>query len=141
MTGFNHTLAGCIIAAIVPVPLAPFAALASHYALDGLPHFGRDETFVPYNRNFVMLLVLDGVLCCAALGFSIRLFPHLWWLMIICSATSTLPDFMWMLRGKVRWLQGYFRFAGSIQWGERPWGWMLESIYGVIFTAILIALR
>lgn len=140
MTGFNHTLAGCLIAVVVPAPLAPFAAFMSHFLLDATPHFGRDKEFVPYNHNFIMLLIFDGILCVAALAFSIWLFPHLWWLMIICSAASTLPDFMWILRGKVTWLNGFFAFASMIQWGERPWGWTLEIIYGTIFLSILVAL-
>ena len=140
MTGFNHTLAGCLIAVAVPAPLAPFVAFLSHFLLDATPHFGRDEEFKPYNHNFVMLLIFDGILCIASLAFSIWLFPHLWWLMIICSAASTLPDFMWILRGKVKWLNGFFAFASKIQWGERPWGWMLEIIYAVIFTTLLVFL-
>lgn len=140
MTGFNHTLAGCLIAVIVPAPFAPFVALLSHFFFDAMPHFGRSEDFAPYNHNFIMLLILDGILCVAALIFSIWLFPHLWWLMIICSTTSTLPDFMWILRGKVHQLDGFFTFASKIQWGERPWGWMLEVIYAAIFTGLLISL-
>lgn len=140
MTGFNHTLAGCIIAVIVPAPLAPFVAFASHFVLDATPHFGRSHRFVPYNKDFIRFLVVDGLLCVAALVFSISRFPHLWWLMIICAAAATLPDFMWLLKHRVKWLNGFFRFAHWIQWGERPWAWIFDLAYGMIFVTILLKL-
>lgn len=140
MTGFNHSLAGCLVAAIVPPPLAPIVAFASHFLLDAMPHFGRDPAFKPYNHNFVMLLIFDAVLCFAALGVGLYLFPEHRLLTIVCTFLATLPDFMWLLRGRVNWLKGFFRFAGWVQWGERPWGWMLEVIYGCLLTGLLFSL-
>lgn len=140
MTGFNHTLAGCLVAAIIPAPLAPLAAFASHFVLDAMPHFGHSANITPYNQNFIRLLVVDGIFCVLSLAYGLLLFPHLWWLMILCSATSTLPDFMWLLRGKIRRLDGFFKFAEVIQWGERPWGWMLEIIYALLFASLLYIL-
>lgn len=140
MTGFNHTLAGCIIAVIVPAPLAPIAAFLSHFFLDATPHFGRHRKTYPYTPEFKRLLIVDAVLCFTSLGFALWLFPHLWWLLIICSFTSTLPDFMWLLKGRVRWLKGFFHFASVIQWGERPYGWIFELLYTLFFVAILLRL-
>jgi len=138
--GFNHTLAGTIAAVILPAPIAPLIAFLSHFALDATPHFGRHKNIYPYSPGFIRLLVVDAVLCVISLGFSMWLFPHLWWLMIICSAASTLPDFMWLLRGRVNWLKGFFRFASVIQWGERPYGWIFELAYALFFVIILLYL-
>lgn len=142
MTGFNHTLAGCIVAVVVPAPLTPFVACLSHFLLDATPHFGRHKKIYPYTNAFKWLLIIDAILCFSALGFSIWLFPHLWWLMIICSAASTLPDFMWLLKlsDKFKWLRGFFRFASWIQWGERPYGWIYELVYTGFFVWILVGL-
>lgn len=140
MLGFNHTLAGCLAAAIVPAPVAPIVAVASHFVLDAFPHFGEHPKFVPYNDNFKRLLITDGLLCVISLSLGIFLFPHLWWLMILCAFSSTLPDFLWPLEGKVKWLNPYFKFHHAIQWGERPWGWILDILYALIFTTILIYL-
>jgi hypothetical protein len=142
MTGFNHTLAGCIAAVVLPAPVAPFVAFISHFFLDAMPHFnfGRNDPLAPFSKNFKRLVVADAVLCFASLGFSIWLFPHLWWLLIICSFTSTLPDFLWPFDGRVRWLKGFLYFSKVIQWAERSYGWIYDLMYGLIFTLILFNL-
>lgn len=141
MTGYNHTLAGCIIAVVSPAPLAPILALGSHFVMDAMPHFGRSARFSPYTAGFKRLLVLDGLLCCLSLGLSLWLFPESWWLLVICSAAATLPDFLWLLQlKKVSWFANYFRFASWIQWGERPWAYPLEVIYGLILLVTLVSL-
>ena len=137
MTGFNHTLAGCVIAVMSPAPLAPLLAFSSHFVLDALPHFGRSARFRPYTREFKWLLVFDALLCFISLGLAIWVFPALWWLLIICALTATLPDFLWLFNGKIAWLNGFYKFAGDIQWGERPWGWILELVYAVLFITTL----
>lgn len=141
MTGFNHTLAGAIIAIATPSPFQPLLAFLSHYVLDATPHFGRDSRFVPYNKAFLRLLTVDAVLCFAALGFAIALFPNRWWLLIICTAAATLPDFMWALRKwSPAWLRPQFTLHHKIQWGERPYGWIFELLYALIGVVVLLAL-
>lgn len=140
MTGFNHTLAGALAAVIVPAPIAPIVALVSHFIFDAFPHFGRHPKLYPYTKGFKWLLVGDAALCIAALALALLLFPDRWLMILICTFVSTLPDFLWPLDGKVKWMQPFFKFASDIQWGERPWGWILELIYGAIFTTWLILL-
>jgi hypothetical protein len=44
MTGFNHGMAGAVIALTVKQPvLAVPLAFLSHFATDMIPHFGLDE--------------------------------------------------------------------------------------------------
>lgn len=140
MTGFNHTLAGCIIAVLIPAPLVPFAAFASHFLLDAMPHFGRSQRFSPYTRDFKLMLVVDAVLCVATLLFAIVLFPNLALLLVTGAFFATLPDFMWLLEGKVNWLHKFFRFATVIQWGERQYGWIFELLYASLFIFLLLSL-
>lgn len=132
MTGFNHTLAGALVAVIVPPPVAPLAAFLSHYAMDGLPHFGRDPRFIPYNRAFIRLLMVDALLCVSALLYALILFPDKWWLLIVCTAAATLPDFLWAVREKAPgWLRLQYALHHRIQWGERPYGWVFEGMFTV----------
>lgn len=141
MTGYNHTLAGAIIAVTVPLPLMPLVAFVSHFVLDAFPHFGNHPGFALRTTRFKHLLLLDGSLCIGGVILAISLFPEYWWMIGIGTFLAALPDFMWLLwRGKVEWLNGFFRFAGWIQWGERPWAYPLEVGYALIFTAILLLL-
>lgn len=141
MTGFNHTLAGALAAVLLPAALAPVVALASHFALDSLPHFGRDPRIVPYNKAFVGMLIVDAVFCFATLGLSVFLFPSLWWLIIICTAAATLPDFLWGIkRWAPAWLTPQYVFHQRIQWGERPYGWIFEVTFFVIALSCLVYL-
>ena len=64
MIGFNHVISGVIIGSIAPLPAVPIIALASHFVMDTLPHFGKSEVFKPYNKNFKLLLIaLINALC------------------------------------------------------------------------------
>lgn len=137
MIGVNHAMAGIIIAAAAPAPFVPALALASHFLMDALPHFGNSATFKPWTKAFKWLLVFDAIMCIAVLSFSIWLFPDKWWLMATGAFFATLPDFLWLLEGKISWLRGYFNFAKKIQWAEIPEGWMYELFYfALLFVTI-----
>lgn len=139
MIGFNHAMTGVIIAATVPPVYVPVVALLSHFVMDALPHFGQSETFKPYTKPFKILLLFDALLCFLVLGFGIWLFPNLWPMMILGTFFATAPDFLWLLKGKVRGLRNYFTFAKKIQWAESPDGWTYELVYfSLMFVALVI---
>lgn len=139
MIGFNHTMAGVIIAVTVPPIYVPIVALLSHFVMDALPHFGESETFKPYTKAFKILLFFDALLCFLVLGFGLWLFPTLWPIIILGTFFATAPDFMWLLDNKVRWLRKYFVFAKKIQWAESPDGWTYEHIYfALMFVALVL---
>lgn len=71
MIGFNHVISGVIIGSIAPLPAVPIIALASHFVMDTLPHFGKSEVFKPYNKNFKLLLIFDALMCFIILGLSL----------------------------------------------------------------------
>ena len=141
MLGFNHVLTGSIVAVIAPAPLVPFVALASHFLFDTFPHFGRSKTIYPYTGSFKRLLLADGIACIAGVSLAILLFPHLWLIILIGAFFGAAPDILWIWRNHgPRWFQSFLRFANWIQWGERPYGWVFDVIYGVVFVLILLLL-
>lgn len=145
MTGFNHTLAGSIIAVLVPAPFVPLVAFMSHFVLDAVPHFGNlswapDHGDRSFSRKFVLLLIGDAIGCFASLFFAWWLFPDKWLIITIGAFFAAGPDFLWLIDGKIKWLKPFFRFATWIQWGERPWGWTLEIVYATLFCLLLIRL-
>lgn len=128
MIGFNHALAGALIAVTVPPTYVPLVALASHFVMDAFPHFGKSEIFKPYTRSFKALLVFDAMMCFAVLGCAWWLFSDRWVLVTLGIFFATLPDFLWLIERKVTWASSYFSFARRIQRGESPDGWTYELL-------------
>lgn len=140
MIGFNHAMAGVIVAAVTPAPFVPVVALCSHFVMDAFPHFGNSATCKPYTTSFKWLLVIDALLCTLVLGSSFFLFPDKWWLMIVGTFFATLPDFLWLIEKKVSWMKPYFTFAKRIQWSETPDGWTYEIGYFTLQFLIIVLL-
>ena len=141
MLGFNHVLAGSIAAVLVPAPLVPVVALASHFLLDLTPHFGNSPTIYPYTRPFKRLLAADSLLCLIGLLFAIWLFPNLWAVIVIGAFFSAAPDILWLWRNRgPAWFQRFLYWANWIQWGERPYGWLFDAFYGLMMSITLYLL-
>lgn len=140
MIGFNHALAGTVIAATVSPAYVPFIALVSHFLMDALPHFGKSEVFKPYAKPFKVLLMFDAILCFSILGAAWWLFPEKWAVMTIGIFFATLPDFLWLIEGKLSWLSPYFTFAKRIQNRESPEGWTYEVLFlcMIVLAIVLI---
>lgn len=143
MIGVNHTLAGSLLGVIVPPPFVPLVALVSHFALDALPHAGQNKwSYIrddgSYSRGFKIQLIIDAILCFAALLFAMTLFPEkrLW--IVVGAFFAAGPDFLWVFvdRWHGRFWQKFFSFANKIQWAEWSWGWVLEIIYMIGFIAV-----
>ncbi|MGH7196559.1 MAG: hypothetical protein ACREGJ_02210 [Candidatus Saccharimonadales bacterium] len=136
MTFFNHVLAGASIAVVVRDPLlaAPLA-LASHFALDMMPHFWHD-TFKPWTKSFVSYLFIDTILSIAALALSLALFPQLGLVILLCTGLATLPDWLWAAHYGKGVQHKFFDFHHKIQRYEKPWGAFIEAP----FTAVLVVL-
>ncbi|MFZ2544817.1 MAG: hypothetical protein WAW80_02475 [Candidatus Saccharimonadales bacterium] len=141
MLGFNHVLAGSIIAVITPAPLVPVVALASHFILDLSPHSGDSETRYAYSKLFKVQLVIDALLCIASLGLAMWLFPDKWFIAGVGAFFGILPDFLWVMWHKgPKWLDKFLDWANWIQWGERPYGWMFDAFYGMLMILALLKL-
>jgi hypothetical protein len=143
----NHAVTGAVIAIGVRQPvLALPLALASHFALDALPHFGYSQQ--GFNEAFKHRITY------AQIGFSVMAGLLLVYLLrdqaaivFLAAFLAVLPDFMWLYR--------YFgferkgleppggvitRFHKRIQWCERPWGIFIEVLFFGAMVAVLLRL-
>lgn len=147
MTATNHTLTGIVIVAVVPNPLLGVVlAFLSHFALDALPHLGQ-LGWGHSDKRFLILLAVD---CSFALSVLVLLAiaqPSSWPWLIAGGIAGASPDLMWfshwlrsMRHKKSRSLNVIERFHSNLQWGERPWGWLIEIPYGLLMSTILINL-
>lgn len=138
MTGFNHVLTGVTIAVTVQQPLiAPVLALASHFFLDMVPHFGGAAWYEQWGRPLLIMTIVDALLCTLFLALGIAFFPEYWLLIIICAIAATLPDWLWILHYKFGKQHRFFNFHQEIQRYERPWGAYVEISCTILLGLVL----
>lgn len=137
MLAFNHILAGSIIGAIAPAPLVPVIAFSSHFLMDMIPHAHGEEP--PFSRFLKWQIAADALVSLCAIAFIVWLFPDTWLLVGVGAFFGLLPDFLWLLwrRGGPQWLDTFLDWAHKIQWAELRHGWILDSLYGLVFACIL----
>lgn len=147
MTGSNHVVAGAIIAASVSQPVAAIPlALASHFVMDALPHYGDNTGRSWLSRHFHYILALDAFICAAFFLSILIIQPAHWLLLVICAAIAVSPDFLWLpyyladLKGQVRHESRLAKLFKWIQWGERPWGIYIEIAWLIASIAVLITI-
>ena len=94
MTGANHVATGAVIGASLAAPIALPVAVASHFVLDALPHFG-DDTLPKRSKRFLAIFVTDALLIVAITTAIVALKPHHWQLMLAGGVLAASPDLMW----------------------------------------------
>jgi hypothetical protein len=126
------------------------AAVASHFICDAIPHYDG----VPAKPTLAMkqqwhksnlfrrLLYVDALLCLALVILLAAQGPQHWLLACICAFAAAAPDFLWIPRylkrdKKPTALTGFNKFAGQIQWFQRPIGVLVEVAW---FAAGIIVL-
>lgn len=143
---------GAIIAGLVQAPaLAIPLAFVSHFALDALPHFGiaiiGGDVRTRNNQPIYKLVTrLDALVTLAVL----IIVPWVlaakadWWLVLTCMFAAVSPDMIWVYRffkelktGIIGPASLFSRFHKRIQWGERPWGWVIELVWLIGSVALL----
>lgn len=146
MTGSNHVVAGALIGAVMVQPAAAIpAALASHFIMDALPHYGDNNQNSWLNRHFKYVLATDGLIMLVFFCAIALLQPAGWALMMLCALVAVLPDVIWLphyladLRHDPKPLGKFARFSKWIQWGERPWGIYIELVFLAILVSVLLA--
>ncbi len=146
MTAINHALTGAVIGLLVGEPiLAVPAAIASHFVCDALPHFASrmPKEKLLRTRGFRNYLIIEAVLCFALVVSLFIIQPAHWLLASICAFAATSPDFLWInryikTRRGQKWRSSSFaRFAGGIQWFQRPVGAFVEVAWFVAAIALL----
>lgn len=147
MVAVNHALTGAAIGLLVGQPiLAVPLAVASHYVCDVLPHFGLnlpDKIAIRSNifRNY---LVVDSMACMSLVLILFIVQPEHWFLASICAFMAAAPDFLSInryltIRAGKKWKPGiYTKFAGDIQWFERPIGAVVEVAWFIAGITVLL---
>jgi hypothetical protein len=149
MTATNHALSGATIGLLITQPvLALPLALASHFVLDAMPHFGL-EFYKSENKRklFHKYLIVDAILLSLIIGF--LLYSSVSWLVLTCLFLAGCPDFVQAYqyltnpnfrknpKEKSHW---FTRFHKNIQWSESVKGLVVEIPFAILLSASIINL-
>jgi hypothetical protein len=153
MMATNHMLAGAVVATGIQQPLliVPLA-VASHFLLDMLPHFGiHEDDHAKRNKHplFYYVLIVDITLVVSLLA----LLPFILkgavsaWVLLLGMVLAWLPDAVWIRhflhsrRGHKLAQSWVTKLHDKIQWFERPPGIVVEILWflGMGITLGLLA--
>jgi hypothetical protein len=113
VTAVNHILVGSIVAVAVKQPVIALPlALASHYALDALPHYGL-PTWADRRRHavlFCIVITLDIIFSLALFAFLAISAP---WYVVAAGFLAYSPDLMWVYRYLIKGKFGSIPFVQS----------------------------
>jgi hypothetical protein len=145
MTATNHAATGAVLALAVQHPIIAFPlALASHFMLDVLPHYGVAYDKRPQNQKFGRVLAVDAIMLPITAIMLLFIAGAAWWFVLIAMFLAICPDFVWAYRywrekgGVVLEKNRFTHWHSRIQWGERPWGWIIElAWFGMIIGVAL----
>ena len=148
MTATNHALTGAIIGLTVATPFAFVLALLSHFALDAIPHFGTDEVDSDRLKKklFEKYLIAEFIVCVTIVVVLRVQSPSFWLVPAVCAFIATSPDlisyrrFSATRKNKVFKPNMYERFAGDIQWFEKPIGAVVEVVWAISAITMLAIL-
>jgi hypothetical protein len=145
MQALNHTVFGTLIAVTIKDPAAAIPlALASHFVLDSIPHYGNDPKSPRFTRPYYTKVVLDFIASVAILLFFLSLHPSHPMLVIICAILAVAPDFLWPLALVVKHkgpLWAFFQFHKNIQTESRS-GIFVELVWFILTsTLVVLAIR
>jgi hypothetical protein len=137
----NHVLSGAVIGAVARRrPVSAFLlGVASHFALDAVPHWGKWD----YRFRFLQVAVPDGLTGLAVMGAMTALAPPDARLGVLSGmAGAALPDLdkpsiLWF--GRSPWPAAVDRFHMVIQ-DEAPHRFKYEAAAAVAFTAVAACL-
>jgi hypothetical protein len=111
----NHVLSGALIGGLVRRPVTAFTlGVASHFALDAVPHWGRWGG----RRRFLRIAVADGLVGLAAMGVLVAVSPPARRKAVLAGMVgAALPD---MDKPTMLWF------------GWSPWPAAVNKFHGVI---------
>jgi hypothetical protein len=149
LTGFNHAATGAILALTIKQPaLVLPLAFVSHLVLDSVPHFGVGENQREVSKSAERMLWSDIILVPSFFIAMLLITQN--WLVIAAMLMAILPDLIWFPSFAANHFFGksfkkptdpFTCFHSWIQWGERPWGWIIEIQYSFVAIFVLTALR
>ena len=133
----NHVLSGAVVGAAVRHPLPAFVlGVASHFALDALPHWGQWDD----DQAFFRVAVVDGLTGLAAMAVMTRFVaqrsptPRLTLSVVAGMAGAALPDLdkpADILLGYTLWPAAVNEFHGRIQ-KEEPHRFFSHEVVGAV---------
>ena len=131
----NHVLSGALIGAVVRRPVPAFVlGVASHFALDAVPHWGP----FPGRREFLRVAVPDGLTALAAMTALAAAAPPPRRLALTAAMFgAALPDAdkpVQLLFGRSPWPAAVGRFHGRIQ-DEDPARFPFEAAVAGLLAA------
>lgn len=148
MTATNHALTGAAIGFIVGQPLIALpVAFLSHFVCDALPHFGSNQPTDKWLKSgrFRNMLIVDASLCVILVLILAILHPIHWQLASVCAFLATSPDLVWinhywhLKTNNHNWKPSLFsRFAGWIQWFQKPIGLVVEAVWFLAIGFVLL---
>ena len=147
MTATNHAITGAIIATLIDKPIIALPlALASHFVTDMLPHFGfaGHGGYKAGMKRRLQKIVMVADLVLFIPFILILLHYHVPFWTYAAAFLALCPDFhdflAYFLFGKNNGWNWFSKWAGQIQWCERPWGIIVEIVWYVGGLAILVNL-
>lgn len=145
MTATNHALAGTIIGLTITQPaIALPLALASHFVLDMVPHFGMQFYKSPERKKwFHRYLAIDALFLAGVIGF--LFLSGAGWLAFACLFLAGCPDFVqaykYLFDKQFRIMptqnHWFTKFHKNIQWSETPYGLLVEVPLMIIMVVLV----
>lgn len=143
MIGFNHGLSGGLIAKFVPWPVGIPLAVASHFALDMLPHYGIPHHQRDGSHFWKYFFTVDFIATLGLAAWAIY-FHH--YAMFFCGLAAVAPDFVWVAKVVTErsfQLKGnnsrYEKWHMRIQHFEFPAGlWVELPLAAILFYFVVI---
>lgn len=149
MTGLNHAVTGALVAAVIKEPLLALpAALASHFVIDGLPHWDYKINGAIRKKQVIMLAdLIFSILLLLLVAF---LLTEQIWVVFLGGLLAIAPDAMWLpyiLTGRPlktngqSFLSKIRKFHSLIQWSETKNGLYFEIFwFFLMLTLLFVAL-
>jgi hypothetical protein len=135
----NHALTGALLGLAIddPLVLAP-TALASHFVLDALPHFGYTKLEVVHPR-WVATGIADGVVAIAAVIALCLVRPQRVGHMVLGATAAVLPDLFYIPEVLFGWHldKWWRRLHDRIQWFEHPSGLVVDAVWLVVVVWLI----
>src|SRR5487761_1750853 len=100
MRAINHALTGAFIGLVVGEPLVAVpVAVASHYVMDAIPHYGNNRTQKARLQHvrgllFRRLPYVDALLCGVLVLVMATDRPLHWFLAAVCAFAAAAPDLL-----------------------------------------------
>ncbi len=145
MTATNHAATGAVLALAIQTPLLVLPiALASHYFLDALLHYGVPYDKRPNHQSFGRVLVIDSVMLPITAIMLVIVAGSEWWLVLAAMIVAWSPDFVWIYRywrekkGVELAQNRLTHWHSRLQWGERSWGWTVELAWFVLIIGVVL---